>query len=674
MKPAGIKVLVAFLTLFACSSAWAVSFSAATTTDITPYAPASGAFADFNGDGKQDAALPLSSGTSHYLRIMTGDGLGGFPSQSDLVLPDDLAAATASGSVVAADLNGDGITDLAATNTGADSVSIFIGNGDGTFDARVDYPVGAAPKAIAVGDFKGSGIRNDLAVVNSTDRSIAILLNDGTGVMTAQDVGSWPSAPDAISALAVGDLNGDDIDDVAIARNSVGKVTIFRGNGIGTFQTGIDLSVGAGPIAVAAADFNNDGIIDLAALNGIDATISLVKGNSIGIFSVNSTFSVADPADFTADPVYIIAVDLNRDGITDLAVANKAKNTISVLTGAGDATFLPADAAASFGTGSAPTAVASGELNGGGNDLLSTSSVNDSYSLLLNSSPAIAGMTVTPITYDFGSFQLGHLSYIATHLTIANGGSAPLAVSSMSITGANSSEFQVRPEYGTCGTTTPTIGPGSSCTVELRFLPQGGEGAKISSLNITGNSTVNPAVALPLSGRVIPFNAPFTIYLSFIGRGSGRVDFSPISSTCTSSCTVNAPEGLVSLVPSPDSGMYFYGWSGCDYISSGSCQANLESDKRISANFGMVARQVKLDASWPMYKATAAEAYASSSNGDTIMLGGTLLNENLILNLGVNISLKGGYDSGFTAQGGATALRSITVAAGSAVIDNIILK
>jgi len=681
MKLAGMRVLAAMITLFASLPAWGATLSAPTTTDITPYAPTSAAFADFNRDGNQDTALVLSNGTSHYLRIMTGDGLGGFSSQSDLALPDDLASATVSGTVVAADFNGNGFTDLAVSNTGADCVSIFLGDGNGGFTkVTPDITVGAAPKAIAVGDFKGDGSRDDIAVVNSADMNVSILLNDGTGTMTVQGTTYSSSPQDAISAIAAGDYDGDDIDDIAITRNSAGKVTFFMGNGVGTFAAGTDITVGTAPVALAAADLNSDGITDLAALNSTDATVSILKGNKSGIFSA-STGNVTNPADNTANPLDILATDLNRDGVLDLVVASNANSSISVMIGKGDATFTAASASENFATGAAPTAMASGDLNAGGNDLLSLSSTNTSYSILLNGSAAAAGLIVTPGSHDFGKMQVGHAAYFSTLLSLANGGSAALNVDSMSIAGGINSPFQVVPQYGSCGTASPVIAAGSSCTVEVRFVNPITEGSKSDTLTIAAsNATNNPNTAVPLSGTIVSSTTPYTVTVSFLGRGSGTVTFSSGDASCTTDCGRTPPEaGTIALTPVPDTGSFFYGWTGCDSVSNGTCTINQysynASDRNLSVNYGAVPRRIKVEGfSFSTYASTARAAYGSAGFGDKIKMPAGLLDENLIMDKSEEVELKGGYDSGFTTQGEPTILRSITVAAGTAYLDNIVLQ
>lgn len=670
MKPAGIRFLAAAAVFLLPLQALATSFQGLTTTYTSPFTPYSAAFADFNSDGFLDMAQLISDGSSHYVRIMTGNGTGGFNTTTT-----DLATPSAPKAIVAADLNGDGKIDIAVVNTSNNNVSIFLNNGSGAFPTRVDIPAGLAPTAIALGDFRGDGTRDDLAVMNSTGNSVTILLNDGTGTFTATSSASWPASPDNLAGIAVGDFNGDNIEDIAVTRSSAGVLSIFKGNGVGTFQTGVDVTVGTGPKAVVAGDFNNDGITDLVVLNSSNATISVVKGDRSGTFTAEPAVSITNPADGTANPVDMAAADLNRDGIPDLAVVSNTNGNIPVLTGNGNATFTPATATETFTTGASPSAVAAGDLDGNGNGLFSLSSTNNSYSLQNNGSPALAGITVTPPGYNFGNFWIGngHSIFSAIPVTISNPGSAPLTVSSMTLTGTNAGDYVLVPQSGTCGNLTPTIPAGSSCTVEVRFLPTS-PGPKIANYNITSNATVSPALILPLTGTGI--NTSPSIYLTFTGIGSGTVSFSNGDPSCTTNCARIPSSAPVDLIPAPDSGMFFYGWSGCDTIAAGTCKVYLERDKRVTANFGQYARPVKLVTGYQQYASTVAGAYASAStlSTDEIRIHGIYMNENLVLNRNVSVTISGGWDSSFTVQGAPTTLHSIVVASGSAVLGNIILQ
>lgn len=678
MKTAAAFTHIFFLLFLSFSCAEAASFTNMSTHYLAPFTPKAAAIADFNGDGNTDAAITISDAGNGYVRIFLGDGTGTLtPLVADL--PTGSIAQSDPRGIVAADLNRDGKIDLAVANFSDDSVSVFLNDGSGTF-TRTDYPLGTGtgPIAIAVGDFRGDGIRDDLAVLNSTGNSVAVMINNGAGGMTVQNVSTWPVTTGVPVAIVVGDFNGDDVDDIAATPNSLGHVTVFRGNGLGTFSAGSDIAAGTGPKALVAADFNNDGIMDLAVLNGTDATISVVKGARSGILIAGTPINVAIPVDLTANPAAIVAVDLNRDGILDLAVANSSKNSVSVLTGYGDATFTPADSLNTFSTGTGPTGLASGDLNGSGNDLISISGAPDnSYSVLFNSSPVAAGLTVLPGAYDFGNFVVGHQAYMDKLLTLFNGGSAPLIISSAVITG--NTDFQALPQG--CTTTTPTIDPGNSCTILAKFLDPINAVTESANLTFASNATSVPSVIVPLSGTGTLTS--YTVKVSFIGRGSGSVSTNYFSGAQTAPFTFNPPENVtVQLNESPDSGSYLYGWTGCDSVAGNSCIISmsttlaLASDRNLSVNFGVVPRSVMLAQTPEVYAKTVAEAYNAAAASGIIKTVSGLFAEDLYLGKASDVQIHGGYDGSFTAQSATlpTQLRSITIAAGSAVLDNIVLQ
>jgi len=135
------------------------------------------------------------------------------------------------------DFNGDGIPDLVAADSATGVVAVFIGKGDGTFAAAVDYSTGTGskPLAVAVGDFNGDG-KLDLAVALGNSASVTILMGKGDGTFqTARTVTTAGSALYDPVALTVADFNHDGRLDIATANSSVGA-SVLLGNGDGTFQ------------------------------------------------------------------------------------------------------------------------------------------------------------------------------------------------------------------------------------------------------------------------------------------------------------------------------------------------------------------------------------------------------------------------------------------------------
>jgi hypothetical protein len=669
MKPTGF-ICAVFSAFLSATAASATSFQTATTTSIAPYLPSAAAVADFNGDGTMDLALAISNGSSHALRILNGNGDG------TLAFATDLATTAAPGGLLAADLNGDGIADLAVTNTASNIISIFLCNGDGTFQARTDYATGTGPTAIAGGDFRGDGVKDDLAVINGSANSIAIFLNDGNGTLTATGSGTWPTAPDSLAGLAVGDFNGDAIDDLAASRNTADTVQLFFGSDIGTFASGSGIAVGTGPSALAATDLNHDGVSDLVVVNSGSATVSVITGSRGGSPMVSATYPVTTPADSGANPRAISLADFNRDGILDIAVANNVSNTLSVLGGRGNATFAAAEP---FADGGAPSALAWGDLDGSGNELISTSTTNATYSVLLNNSPPAAGLSVLPGSHDYGKFQIGHYAYLGKLLTLTNNGSDTLTISSATTSGANSADFQATTrDSASCGSTTPTITPGNSCTILAEFLNPITEGSKSATLNLTSNATLVPTLTVPLAGTGIQSTTPYTVRISFLGMGSGTASFSSGDTSCSSDCSrTPAATPTIFLTPTPGPGAYLHGWRGCDRVYNGSCLIDFSFttyyDRTLTINFGKVTGRIMVG-TFPIYAGNLYDAYNSAGDTDTIKLPAGRIDESLTMDRNIQVVLSGGYDSGFATQGSPSVLRGVAIAQGSAVMDNIVLQ
>jgi len=194
----------------------------------------------------------------------------------------DYATGNTPAGVAAGDFNGDGNLDMAIVNQAQSTVSILLGNGDGTFAAHVDYATGNTPVAVAAGDFSGDG-KLDLAVVNKLGNSISILLGNGDGTFKAHTDYACGSTP---VAVASGDFNGDGKLDLAVVNStSQGSVSILLGKGDGTFLAPVGYTTGSLPVAVAVGDFNRDGIPDLAVANHADNTVSILLGNGDGTFA-----------------------------------------------------------------------------------------------------------------------------------------------------------------------------------------------------------------------------------------------------------------------------------------------------------------------------------------------------------------------------------------------------
>ena len=261
---------------------------------------------------------------------------------------------------VLGDFNNDGMLDQAATNISAGTISVLLGNGDGSFQLQTAYAVGASPVAIASGDFNRDG-NLDLVVGNANAATIGVLLGNGDGTFLPQQIYAVGNGPQSI---AVADFNGDGFLDLAVLDRNDRNITILLGQGDGTFQVELNVCddpltfpVGESGQVVALADFNGDGAIDLAVTDAQGSQVDILLGVGDGTFQNQVTYGVR------FNPIGVAAADFNEDGIPDLAVANAESSSVSVLLGVGDGTFQPQ---VTYGTSRAPEGLSVGDFNGDG--------------------------------------------------------------------------------------------------------------------------------------------------------------------------------------------------------------------------------------------------------------------------------------------------------------------
>jgi hypothetical protein len=136
---------------------------------------------------------------------------------------------------VIGDFNGDAKPDIVTATRSSNSVSILLGNGDGTFQANAEYPAGPNPEAVATADVNGDG-KLDLVTTNYFAHTVSVLLGSGNG--TFQIHGDYGTDLYPFT-VAVGDVSGDGRPDI-VTGNIGATVSILAGNGDGTFQTKVD--------------------------------------------------------------------------------------------------------------------------------------------------------------------------------------------------------------------------------------------------------------------------------------------------------------------------------------------------------------------------------------------------------------------------------------------------
>lgn len=427
-------------------------------SDITtPYSITAVATADFNGDGKLDLATagPPTGGNGAVRIFLRGGGT---------FRPGKIYHACHANWIATGDFNGDTFVDLAVADAACSKVSIFLGNGDGTFTEAASLSTGTSdkfsysPVMVAVGDFNADG-KLDLVTADSVLNKVSVFLGNGDG--TFQDHVDFDSVTNS-RKVVTGDFNGDGRLDLAVSSGGdpysrFAKVSILLGNGDGTFQPQVQYQVfGYNTSDMIAADLNGDGNLDLLGISKQRNKHDFILfGNGDGTFRTTTI-------DLGGGSGPLVVADFNGDGILDLA---RSSNTlwslggILVQQGRGDGTFAnPYFYAHPDG----PTGLVAGDFNGDGRLDVAVGGATG-ISVFSQTHGGATSIQLSGKNLDFGVQTVGTTS-APQIITLTNVGPTPATGIDIELASYTNDFAQTND----CGS---RLAVGASCTVSATFTP-----------------------------------------------------------------------------------------------------------------------------------------------------------------------------------------------------------
>ena len=475
-----------------------------------PFAPlpsgagtASVAVGDLTGDGFEDVVT--ANRIDDTVSVFLGNGDGTFQPPKTYAIGDRVWRVTIG------DVTGNGKLDIVTANKGSNTISILLNNGDGTFQPQFTLPTGTRPSAATVADLNGDGIP-DIVVANYAADSIWVYLGEGNGQFKLSkpyltDQGPGFAGPGDVT---VADLTGDGVPDLIYADYVTGNVAVRLGYGDGTFGPEETFPTEAGSYTVSAVDLNGDGKIDLVSVNAVNNSVSVLIGNGDGTFKPEIVYPVG------TNPYSLALAEFDGDGTPDIVVSNRGGNTVSVLLNNGNGTFQPQE---TFPTGTTPRAVAVGAITANGPvDILTANLGDDTASVLMGRGDG---------TFSFGAEQTAPAPPLAPFQVVVadlNGDGIPDILtanrpeSSVSVLLGNSDgSFQTKETYPT------GEGPISVAVADLTgdgvpdVLTANYESGTVSVLLGNGNGTFKPYFNLPAGSD------PYDVKVADL-RGDGNED------------------------------------------------------------------------------------------------------------------------------------------------------
>jgi uncharacterized protein (TIGR03437 family) len=535
-------------------------------------------------------------------------------------------------SVAVGDFNGDGSADLAVANSSDNTVTVLLGNGKGGFAAAGSpVSVGAGPTSVAAWNSSG------LAVANALDNTVSVLEGNGSGSIFTAVAGSPFEVGSRPAFVAAADFNGDGVTDLAIANSGDNTVTVLLGVATGGFgaAAGSPFSVGSKPVSIAVADFNGDYVPDLAIVNAGDNTVTVLLGNGTGGF----TAAADNPFAVGSAPVSVAAGDFNKDGMNDLAIANSDDNTVTVLVGTGMGGFTAA-AGSPYAVGKAPSSVVAADFNADNiPDLAIANSGDNTVTVLLGAGAGrFAAASYSPLPAGTKPESVAVADFNGDgkpDMAIANSGDNTVTVLLNNYLSGVPTPQMLSAASGTApvsaGSIVAIYGGNFANGVTSAMLPLpselGGVSANFKIVNILGQPLSGGAMPLfYVSPRQINAQVPADVFFPPCNEGSGSVYSTSIQITTP----LGGQTAMVSVTPAPAPGLFTANETGSG-VAAAQFVTNLPNGTQTTMDVAKCSEGIGTCAAVPLNVTEGSSAlvlwgtgiseYSSFPRGLTVMAG-----------------------------------------------------
>jgi hypothetical protein len=393
------------------------TFQSPTSVALSGSAGSNVIFADFNGDGFLD--LADTDYGSQQVTVYLATSATAYANGVAYTTPDGVYNAC---NITAGDLTADGKPEIATANCYPDTISVYVNNGDGTFQNAVYYPAAlnvtggtiadVYSEAVTIADVNGDG-KADILSSNYYSSDVTILLGNGDGTVQVPTIGyaigGYPHSP-----AIVADFNGDGLADILVP-DSEFSLVYLKGYGDGTFRSALNYyspifdNGYASSVGIATGDFNGDGIPDFVIGNCCDSTVGVT------VFLSRPDGSMHPGVNYSAGNLYYVAVaDFNGDGKLDIAATDVGNGFVQIFNGVGDGTFSVGSTFATDITNNNPQGLVAGDFNHDGHPDLAIQNTNgQNVGVLINDG---TGGFLAPVSYGLSAY-----SYLGINIADLNG-------------------------------------------------------------------------------------------------------------------------------------------------------------------------------------------------------------------------------------------------------------